>query len=151
MRKNKEKLRQYKKDSMNPILKTGFFLYVRFFSDSGNKYEIQYFDTEEKLRKYLTDRFASTPGRRLHEYYIEKLISGDEVTAKLDNGEGTIHMLRVFHDENVIELFSVLRLFLITAKNALQEVKSVEEMQNLIREYNEILSDPPKISTIYND
>ena len=151
MRNNKEKLKQYKKDSMNPILKAGYFLYVRLFSDSGNKYEIHYFDTEEKLRNYLTDRFASTPGRRLHESYIEKLISGDEVTAKLDNGEGTIHKMRVFHDENVIELFSVLRLFLITAKDSMKEVKSVEEMQNLVRKYNEILSDPPKIPTIYND
>lgn len=151
MRNNKEKLRQYKKDSLNPILKAGYFLYVRLFSDSGNKYEIHYFDTEEKLRKYLTDRFASTPGRRLHEYYIEQLISGDEVTAKLDDGEGTIYKLQVFHDENVIELFSVLRLFLITAKNSMEEVESVEKMQNLIREYNDILSDPTKIPTIYND
>lgn len=149
---NKEKIRQYKLDSMNPILKDGYFLYVERTCEPVNKYEIHYFDAENKLRDYLAARFASSTGRSLHEHYREKLINGDEVRAMLyHDGEAYLHKLKVFHGETVTEVFSVLRMFLIPASNAMKAVRTTEEMQALIREYNDILNDPPEIRTIYSD
>ena len=152
MRENKEKIRQHKWDSLNPILKEGYFLFSRRDYDKSFSYEIHYFENDNNLRDYLVTRFASKPGRRLHEYYIEKLINGDEVRAKLDdNGDICDYTLQVFHDENIIQMFRSLRIFGISARREMNDVRSAEEMQSLVNGYNEIFKDPPKFKTIYDD
>lgn len=147
MNKNKAKARQFKVDTMNPILKNGYFLYIQY-KDIEPHYEIHYFESAKDLSDYLIGRYSSTPGRRLYNYYINDLIEGKTVRAKLDH-EGTVklHRFQVFHgDKAASDLVNTLRIFFIsTTFKELNQIGSVEEMKERIRTYNEIVMNPPRI------
>ena len=144
MNSNKDNLRQYKLDTMNPILKNGYFVFISYY-DTEYHNELHYFESDEELSKYLTERYASKPGRRLSSYYINDLIEGKNVSVKLDHeGTAKLHQFEVFHGENVESgLINKLRMFFIaTSFSKLNQIESVEEMKKLMRAYNEKVMNP---------